>query len=134
MKRIGITSTLILACILLSGCQTIPATVERSMLRAPAALDTIVVEYKGASMMRSMGRGGFLIYQPGFPYNALEKGDIVIYWYESKTTNVAHELVMLRGQSWITAGDSNRMADIDLLTRDNYRGKVLKYFQYRGVR
>ena len=141
MRRL-LTAALFAALLLVLGCgkRDEPPTVQDKLKAMQKAHEYIhahgsglyLVEYSGHSMAHTMGtQGGILAYDPGHPYDQLAKGDVVIFWDTAAQSLVAHELVMQRGQSWITAGNNNSIVDGTWLTLDNYRGKVVRHFAFR---
>ena len=66
-----------------------------------------------------------------FPYEDLEVGDIVVK-VNDRNMRIVHRIVEhYRGGFWITKGDGNDRKDQELLSPDNYRGRVVLDSQSR---
>lgn len=60
------------------------------------------------------------------PYEALKKGDLVIYRWKGK--RVIHQIVARQGKNWITAGLNNSYYDGPVVSRETFLSRVKQVY------
>lgn len=104
--------------LVLSGCGRLPTDDPK-----PALLAWVPVN--GKSMLPTFPEKGFVEMEFGFPYEALQIGDTVIYWDYKRgpAAFTHHRLIERQGPWWIARGDNpetNPVEDRAFVTKDNF--------------
>lgn len=78
------------------------------------------------SMQPLLDAADVLICEPT-PFSLLRRGDLVLYRStRAPSGNIVHRLVeRARPDAWVAKGDSNRTADPERVTKENYRARVI---------
>ena len=72
-------------------------------------------------------RGGDIVHvDENFNFENLKIGDIVIFYPEGEDFAPVHRIVQETEGGWITRGDNNKENDPWVLTKENFRGKIVR--------
>lgn len=58
-------------------------------------------------------------------YEEIEVGDIISFKPNGSNINVCHRVIEQTDQGYITKGDNNNNPDLELVTKDNFSGKLV---------
>jgi signal peptidase I len=75
------------------------------------------------SMRPAFDNNTVLLTEPA-PFENLQVGDIVVFRHRGTGARIVHRILERRGSGYWTKGDHNARMDDELVTRENYLGRV----------